>query len=122
MHGYNSLPHGTAKFEHKKCSIIIGDTTALYQHRNLLYALLNIKLYKIDQDEGCSIINGVNYSKKFQLAHLPIFNYSPYTVHVGPTYKYVEFIKQIAQYGRSTENRQYAYTSSETIIIKLKVC
>ena len=33
-----------------------------------------------------------------------------------------EFIKQIVQYGWLTENRQYAYTSSETIIVKLKLC
>ena len=33
-----------------------------------------------------------------------------------------EFIKQVVQYDRLTENRQYLHTSSEIIIMKLKLC
>ena len=48
-----------------------------------------------------------------------MYLFTIYTVHVHMNT--FEFIKQRAQYSRLAENRQYAYTSSETIIIKLKL-
>ena len=42
-----------------------------------------------------------------------------YTVHVH-NYEYIRVHKQIVQYGRLAENRQYTYTSSEAIVIKIE--
>ena len=44
-----------------------------------------------------------------------------FAIHSTCTYQYIRVHKQIVQYSRLSENRQYTYTSSETIVIKLKL-
>ena len=44
-----------------------------------------------------------------------------FAIHSTCTYEYIRFHKQIVQYGRLSENRQYTYTSPETIGKKMKL-
>ena len=73
----------------------------------------DIAPYRNGQGRGGGV--GVSSEKVLVNTSTKTFIYL-FVIHSTCTYEYIRVHKQIVQYGRLSDNRQYTYTSSETIV------